>query len=159
MSTRRALIAAVCTALVAACATPTAALSAPEVVPPPPRSFFGIVPQTVLSEEDARYMRAGGIGSVRMGIGWDSVQATRGGPFDWESIDREVATAASQGLQVLPFLAGVPPWLSSTQTTLPIDSAQAREEWKAFVEAAVRRYGPGGEFWADTRRVWPGTGS
>jgi hypothetical protein len=149
MSMRRALIAAVFTALAAACVPPTPSLSAPGAVPLPPRSFFGIVPQGPLSEEDARYMRAGGIGSIRMGIGWDSVQATRGGPFNWESIDREVAMAASQGLRVLPFLAGVAPWLSSTPTTLPIDSSQAREEWKAFVEAAVKRYGPGGEFWAE----------
>jgi polysaccharide biosynthesis protein PslG len=149
MSMRRALIAAVCTALAAACIAPTASLSAPGVAPAPPRSFFGIVPQTALTEEDARYMRAGGIGSVRLGIGWDSVQATRGGAYNWESIDRVVATAANQGLRVLPFLAGVAPWLSSTPTTLPIDSAQALEEWKAFASAAVKRYGPGGEFWAE----------
>ena len=114
-----------------------------------PRGFFGIVPQTALTEEDARYMYAGGIGSVRLGIGWDSVQKTRGGPFNWESIDRVVATAASQGLRILPFLAGVAPWVSSTPTTLPIDSPEAIEEWKAFVSAAVRRYGPNGEFWAE----------
>jgi len=128
---------------------PAVSLAAAKAARPVPRGFFGIVPQTVLSEEDARYMRAGGIGSIRMGIGWESVQATRGGVYNWESIDRVVATAASQGLRVLPFLAGVAPWLSSTPTTLPIDTAQAREEWKAFVGAAVKRYGPDGEFWAE----------
>jgi hypothetical protein len=146
----RASIAAVLAALVVACADPAASPAAPKVAPATvPRSFFGIVPQSSLSAEDAEYMRAGGIGSVRMGIGWDSVQATRGGPFDWERIDREVAMATSYGLRVLPFLSGVPSWVSSAGTTLPIDSAEAREEWKAFVGAAVRRYGPGGEFWAE----------
>jgi len=146
---RRALRAIALTTLVLACMTPVASLAAAKVVRPVPRSFFGIVPQAALSEEDARYMHAGGIGSVRMGIGWDSVQATRGGAYDWERIDREVATAAVNGLRVLPFLSGVAPWLSTAPTTLPIDSAQAREEWKAFVSAAVKRYGPGGEFWAE----------
>jgi len=136
-------------ALAVACVGPAVSHAARAGAKAVPRSFFGIVPQDILSEEDARYMRAGGIGSVRMGIGWDSVQATRGGPFDWGRIDREVATAASHGLRILPFLSGVPSWVSSTGTTLPVDSAQAREEWKEFVSAAVRRYGPGGEFWAE----------
>jgi hypothetical protein len=146
---RRASLAIALTAIAAACIAPAASLAAAKVSRPVPRSFFGIVPQTGLNTEDVRYMYAGGIGSVRIGMGWDSVQKTRGGPFEWETIDREVAMAASQGLQVLPFLAGVAPWLGSTPTTLPVDSAQAREEWKAFVSAAVRRYGPNGEFWAE----------
>jgi polysaccharide biosynthesis protein PslG len=146
---RIASIAIAFTALAVACTAPVSLAATKAVRPVPPRSFFGIVPQTGLSEEDVRYMSAGGIGSVRMGIGWDSVQATRGGAYDWASIDREVAMAASQGLRVLPFLAGVAPWLGSTPTTLPIDSAQAREEWKTFVSAAVKRYGPNGEFWAE----------
>ena len=130
--------------------SPAGSLAAPLKIPKPvPPSFFGIVPQTGLTEEDVRHMQAGGIGSVRMGMGWDSVQVTRGGPYDWESIDREVAVAASQGLRVLPFLAGVAPWLGTASTTLPVDSAQAVEEWKAFVSAAVKRYGPNGEFWAE----------
>jgi polysaccharide biosynthesis protein PslG len=147
---RRAPIAIALAALaMACCVSPVGSLAAPIKIPRPvPPSFFGIVPQTGLTEEDVRHMQAGGIGSVRMGMGWDSVQATRGGPYDWDSIDREVAMAASQGLQVLPFLAGVAPWLGTPSTTLPIDSAQAVEEWKAFVSAAVRRYGPNGEFWA-----------
>jgi hypothetical protein len=148
---RRASIAIAFAALAVACccAAPAASFAAvKKVVRPVPPSFFGIVPQTGLTEEDVSYMRAGGIGSVRLGMGWDSVQAARGGAYNWESIDREVAMAASQELRVLPFLAGVAPWLGTTPTTLPIDSAQAREEWKAFVSAAVKRYGPGGEFWA-----------
>jgi hypothetical protein len=147
---RRASTALALTALaMACCIAPSSSLAAVKTVSPAPPSFFGIVPQTGLTEEDVRYMSAGGIGSVRMGMGWDSVQATRGGPYNWESIDGEVAMAASHGLRVLPFLAGVAPWLGSTPTTLPVDSVQAVEEWKAFVSAAVKRYGPNGEFWAE----------
>jgi hypothetical protein len=150
MNMKRTTIVIALAALAVACLAPTVSLAAAKkAVSPAPRSFFGIVPQTKLTEEDVRYMRAGGIGSVRMGMGWESVQATRGGPFDWGSIDREVAMAASHGLRVLPFLTGVAPWLLSAPTTLPIDSAQAREEWKAFVSAAVARYGPEGTFWAE----------
>jgi hypothetical protein len=148
---RRASIAIALAALAVTCCVAPAAspAAAKRTVRPVPPGFFGIVPQTGLTEDDVRHMRAGGIGSIRMGMGWDSVQATRGGPYDWEGIDREVAMAASQELRVLPFLAGVAPWLGTAPTTLPVDSAQALEEWKAFVSAAVRRYGPGGEFWAE----------
>ncbi len=155
---RRAPIAIALAALAAVCCVAaTGSLAASKQPPaspkkaskPVPRSFFGIVPQTGLTEEDVRHMSAGGIGSVRMGMGWDSVQKTRGGPYDWEGIDHEVARAASHGLRVLPFLGGVAPWLGTASTTLPVDSAQAVEEWKAFVSAAVRRYGPNGEFWTE----------
>jgi hypothetical protein len=149
MRVRKASIAAPFAVLAAVCVAATASLSAPDVARAAPRGFFGIVPQAILSEEDAEYMRAGRIGSVRLGIGWESVQETRGGPYNWEGTDREIATAAKQGLRVLPFLAGVPRWLSHQRGEMPIDSARARQGWSAFVKAAVKRYGPGGEFWAE----------
>ncbi len=146
---RKASIALAFTAVAIVGVAATALLSTPDVAQAAPRSFFGIVPQAILSEEDAAYMRAGRIGSIRLGIGWESAQETRGGAYNWEGTDREIATAAKQGLRVLPFLAGVPHWLSHKGTKLPIDSAQARRGWTAFVKAAVKRYGPGGEFWAE----------
>jgi hypothetical protein len=146
---RKASIATAFIVMGIAAAVAIVSLSSPEVAQAAPRGFFGIVPQAILSEEDAEYMRAGRIGSIRMGIGWESVQEKRGGTYNWEGTDREVATAANQGLQVLPFLAGVPRWLSHKGTKLPIDSAVARGGWTAFVNAAVKRYGPGGEFWTE----------
>lgn len=146
---RKASIAFVFTAVAVAAAVATALLSAPDAAQAAPRSFFGIVPQAILSEEDVRYMQAGRIGTIRLGIGWESVQPIRRGGFNWEGTDREIATAAREGLQVLPFLSGVPRWLSHKNTTLPIDSGRARQGWEAFVNAAVKRYGPGGEFWAE----------
>jgi hypothetical protein len=146
---RRASIATAFAAIGIAVAAAIVSLSAPGVAQAAPRSFFGIVPQAILSEEDVRYMQAGGIGTIRLGIGWESVEPTRRGGFNWEGTDREIATAASQGLQVLPFLSGVPRWLSHKNTTLPIDSSRARQGWEAFVNAAVKRYGPGGEFWTE----------
>lgn len=114
-----------------------------------PTSFFGIVPQTVLTPEDARYMKAGGIESVRLPLGWSGVQSTRKGGYDWTSFDTEVATAVGAGLRVLPFIASTPRWVTHKSTTLPIDSRKARAGWTAFIKAAVKRYGPGGEFWTE----------
>ncbi len=114
-----------------------------------PAGFFGIVPQTVLTPEDARYMKAGGIESVRLPLGWSGVQPTRNGGYDWTAFDTEVATATQAGLRVLPFIASTPRWAARKSTTLPIDNARQRLGWVAFVKAAVKRYGPGGEFWTE----------
>lgn len=115
----------------------------------PPPSFFGIVPQTALTERDVQYMRAGGIGSVRIPFAWSLIQPTPTGGYDWSSVDPAVDEAARGGLKVLPFLAGTPRWLSRESTRLPIDSGRARRAWVAFLKAAVERYGPGGEFWTE----------
>jgi hypothetical protein len=111
-----------------------------------PRGFFGVAPQTPLTDADVRYMRAGGIESLRMPIAWSAVQPTRRGPYDWAATDATIETASRGGLEVLPFLAGTPPWLGKL-TTLPVHNARQRAAWTAFVKAAAARYGPGGEFW------------
>lgn len=113
----------------------------------PPPAFFGIAPQTALTETDVAYMRAGGIGSIRWPINWAAVQPRAKGGYDWSSVDPVVELASRRGLTVLPYFYGTPPWLARQQTTLPIDSGRARKAWVAFVQAAVERYGPEGEFW------------
>jgi polysaccharide biosynthesis protein PslG len=124
-----------------------AALVAPSAAQALPRAFFGISPQTQLSDTDAAYMKAGGIGSVRWPVNWATVQPTAKGGYDWSSVDPAVEAAARHGLTVLPFLYGTPRWIAKKPTTLPIDSSRARKAWLAFVTAAVKRYGPEGEFW------------
>jgi len=114
-----------------------------------PRSFFGIVPQAVISEEDAEYMRAAHIGSIRLPIGWDSIQPSPRGPWDWSGTDSEIAKAVNQGLNVLPFLAGIPHWAGHRGTRLPIDRPRVRRGWMRFVRGVVERYGPRGRFWRE----------
>jgi hypothetical protein len=119
-------------------------------LPRAPAEFFGIGPQTPLTPKDAEYMRAGGIGIVRMAVPWSSVQEKKKkGVYNWAGLDEGVGIAARAGLRVLPFFYGTPRWLAAKPTTLPVDNARQRSEWKAFLTAAVRRYGPGGEFWAE----------
>jgi hypothetical protein len=115
--------------------------------PPAPRSFFGIAPQTPLTETDAAYMQAARIGSVRWPVAWAGVQPTARGGYLWQGIDEVVAIAAKRHLTVLPFLYATPSWLASKPTTLPVENGRQRSAWRAFVQAAVERYGPGGSFW------------
>jgi hypothetical protein len=117
-----------------------------------PSGFFGIVPQTVLGSKDVEYMKAGGIESVRVPFTWGAIQPTRKGGYDWTGTDEAVEVAARGGLQVLPFLCGTPRWLGKP-TTMPVRSARQRTAWAAFLKAAVKRYGPGGEFWKEHAKV------
>jgi hypothetical protein len=114
-----------------------------------PRGFFGIAPQTGLTETDAEYMRAGRIGSVRWPLAWSGVEPTPNGGYDWGGFDDVVATAARQRLRILPFVYATPDWVAPKYTTLPVSSARQRRGWTAFLRAAVERYGPRGAFWRE----------
>ncbi|HWM54459.1 MAG TPA: hypothetical protein VNO20_03630 [Solirubrobacterales bacterium] len=113
-----------------------------------PRDFFGVVPQTTLSAADTNRMRGGGLDVVRLPVFWSSVQPSPRSGYDWSEVDRVLATTARSRLDLLPFLYGTPGWLGR-QTRMPVDSARQRREWQAFLTAAVERYGPGGQFWAE----------
>ncbi|MGV1049595.1 MAG: beta-galactosidase [Solirubrobacterales bacterium] len=118
-------------------------------VPAAPRGFFGISPQTAMTPEDARYMHAGGIESVRQPLVWATIQPTAKKVYDWSSFDASVEVAAAAGLEVLPVVGTPPRWVARKATTMPIDNARQRSAWTAFLKAAVERYGPGGEFWKE----------
>jgi hypothetical protein len=140
----RKLIAAVLLAGLVAATVPVAAGGAANHVP---RGFFGVAPQSNLTAEDTAYMTAGGIESVRYTLIWPAIQPTANGGYNWGYFDEIVAIAALAGLRVFPTINSTPRWLARKSTTLPMQNAKQRTAWSAFLEAAVRRYGPGGEFW------------
>ena len=111
------------------------------------KGFFGIAPQTVLTERDVKYMKAGGIETIRWPMLWGAINPTRKGKYNWEVFDPIVEQAALQGETVLPFIVGSPKWVAKKETTLPVRNAAQRKAWTTFLKAAVERYGPGGEFW------------
>jgi glycosyl hydrolase family 42 (putative beta-galactosidase) len=117
--------------------------------PPAPKGFFGIAPQNVLTDADVQYMQAGGIDAIRWPLAWAAVQPTRTGGYNWAVLDPIVEVAARRGLEVLPFVYATPRWISRKYTTLPVDNGRVKLAWTQFLEAAVRRYGPGGEFWRE----------
>jgi hypothetical protein len=114
-----------------------------------PRGFFGIAPQTDLTERDVARMRSGGVETIRAVVTWSVIQPSARGGYDWSSLDRTFELAAKERLEVLPFLISTPRWLAGDWRTLPVDSARQRRAWSEFVQAAVERYGRGGEFWEE----------
>lgn len=136
------LVAALATALFA-----TAQSGAAKPVPRAPKTFFGIGPQTPLLERDYEYMKAGGIGSVRLLVAWPAIQATEKGGYNWEGLDAQVEELSRKGLRMLPVVYGTPRWLNKDERRLPVDNGRQRKAWTAFLTALVSRYKPGGEFW------------
>jgi polysaccharide biosynthesis protein PslG len=124
-----------------------------------PAGFWGAVPQSGLSAEQFQRLGRGGVESIRIPIGWPSVQPTQTSEFDWSGYDNQVEEAAKAGIKVLPFLSGAPTWAVPTKRVpgageleasahLPVSGA-ARTGWVNFVTAAVARYGPTGSFWTE----------
>jgi hypothetical protein len=124
-----------------------------------PVGFWGIVPQNSLSSEQMQRLGQGGVQSLRISIGWSSVQPTQGGAFNWNGFDGQIEEAAKAGIKVLPFLTGAPEWAVPAAKVpgaggleapahLPVGGA-AGSGWAAFLTAAVARYGPTGSFWSE----------
>ena len=98
-----------------------------------------------------------GAESMRFQISWPAIQQTAGGPYDWSTIDAQVAGAASAGLTPLPFVYGTPTWAANCSNVsadlcnrvLPTKSEAGSAGWHALLSAAVARYGPNGSFWSD----------
>lgn len=145
------------TALFAVAATFAFSASAAQALPV---GFWGVVPQSNLSAEQFQRLGNGGAESVRIPIGWGSVQSSPGGPFNWAGFDSQIEEAAKAGIKVLPFLSGAPEWAVPAKVVsgtggalkapahLPVSGA-ARSGWAAFMTAAVARYGPAGTFWSE----------
>ncbi len=150
-----------------------------------PERFYGVVTQgghSLLQPADFARMANTGVGSLRFVVYWPAIQTTRGScteatrfdpgngfPFDdnhcsWAQLDPLVAGAAREGIELLPFLYGSPPWVDSndglaklTDRVPPVGTAADRSAWGRFLEALVLRYGPNGVFW-DEHPELAGTG-
>jgi hypothetical protein len=130
--------------------TPASAATVPTAKKPTKGSdFFGVVPQTVVTEKDLEYMKAGGVEAIRWPMLWGAIQPTKRGGYEWAVFDPIVEEAARQGISVLPFILATPHWLTKKETTLPINTARQRKVYVEFLKAAVKRYGPGGQFWIE----------
>jgi polysaccharide biosynthesis protein PslG len=124
-----------------------------------PAKFFGVVPQSSLSQEQFNTLKAGGVKTMRVALVWGGIQPKRGGPYEWGEFDQVVERAATSGIELLPFAVGTPAWAvpvanvpgtpgATAPARLPAAGAAATA-WSAFLKAAVNRYKPGGAFWTE----------
>jgi polysaccharide biosynthesis protein PslG len=122
-----------------------------------PKSFYGIVPQLPLDVADFDRMGQGNVGTLRVQLTWEAADpAPPVGDYSFYGFDPIVLNAARNGVRVLPFVFGTPPWvatgLDGRQCTTDCSifapkSRAARDAWSDFLRTAVARYGPNGTFW------------
>jgi len=137
------------------------ALTAPAGAPAHvPRTFFGVVSQQEhLGNGDIARMGEGRVGTLRIALPWMEIDPTPlPGDHNWSRFDSVVAAAAQQGIQVLPTVYTVPGWVSALEgcatpvggpcSITPPRTQLGLAAWRGFLGAAVRRYGPGGQFWS-----------
>jgi hypothetical protein len=127
------------------------------------KGFFGVVPQTVLKPSDYHKMQRAGVGTLRLWLPWSGVDpAAPAGDYDFSAFDSAVAGAAKHKVKVLPFLWGSPEWairdLDDTRCGTQCLSYAPRHKralaaWADFLAAAAHRYGRGGTFWSEHRRL------
>jgi hypothetical protein len=123
-----------------------------------PRSFWGVVSGTELSEEELVRMGDANVGTLRQLFLWPEIEPAADDEYDWSKLDPLVAGAAENGMEMLPFVYGTPAWTVGDcrgydplkcQRIPPLESEEARSAWQDFLRDLVGRYGPDGSFWSD----------
>ncbi|MEW6758655.1 MAG: beta-galactosidase, partial [Acidobacteriota bacterium] len=89
------------------------------------------------STQDFERMREAGIHWVRVDFTWDVVEP-KPGHYRWTLLDRVVADAERNGVNLLAILGYTPKWASAgpDRYSPPRDT----QEWKTFVATIVARY-------------------
>ena len=145
-------------ALVAATVAATPAQAAKRKVP---FGFFGTVlqPDTASVSDAAlegqmNLMARSGVESVRAIIPWSTVEASPG-VYNWERMDRLVATAANHRLALLANVLDAPAWAQGRKVPRYASGTPPKSAavYAGFIRQLVLRYGPRGTFWAQNPSV------
>jgi hypothetical protein len=124
-----------------------------------PAKFFGVVPQSTLTQEQFNTLKVGGVKEMRTAMIWSAIQPNPGGAYNWSGFDEQVERSAQSGIELLPFVIGAPTWAVPNATVPGAGGARAPAHlpttgtgataWAKFLKAAVARYKPGGVFWTE----------
>ncbi|MGI9556792.1 MAG: glycosyl hydrolase [Solirubrobacterales bacterium] len=139
---RRRVVWAALAAAVAACLFVGLAFGSAQASAKP---FWGITGQ--LEPEDIDAMADSGTESTAVLLPWHVVQRGGAGTFDWAKPDALAAKAADNDIELVFILFGSPAHINSTPHIAPAGKSEV-DAWTTFVRASVKRYGPGGTFWA-----------
>jgi aryl-phospho-beta-D-glucosidase BglC (GH1 family) len=140
--------------------------SAAKAPPKAPRSFYGVIGDGPLLSlggaalrAETKVMKQTGVASLRVALYWQQAEPLAG-MYDFSAFDNIVRAATEQGITVLPAVQGTPMWANGGNPSIAVPPLDP-EVFAAFLGEAVKRYGPGGSFWADNSslkarpiRVW-----
>jgi hypothetical protein len=113
-----------------------------------PKEFFGIVPQSELSNSDLERMVQARVGTVRFPLSRTVVEQSDN-QFNFSGVDDLVGDLAAAGIRPIPNLSGGPGFGNVDGRVLPVGSAEDRAQWQEFLRVAAARYGPGGQYWTN----------
>lgn len=111
--------------------------------------FFGVQPRATPGAEDFKRMAVANVGTYRVFINWSTVQPSETESYDWRDLDDIFTRLAFYDIQPLPYIAGVPSWITDDVHDSPVASRKVRRGLRAFVRTAAQRYGRGSEFWSE----------
>jgi hypothetical protein len=112
-----------------------------------PREFFGLVPQgNAPPGSDIQRMGQGKVGSVRLLLNWDLIEPSDD-QFNFAASDAYIGNLAAAGIRPLPFVWGVPGFVSANHLQMPVATAGQKAQWDEFLRRVAGRYGAGGSFW------------
>jgi polysaccharide biosynthesis protein PslG len=115
-----------------------------------PSSFYGVISQGgPLSDRDLQEMENAHVGALRFAVPWSTVQPRADTCCNWSLIDRKVGTAATHGIQALPYIYGTPGWVNDRPAEPPVNTKAGQHGWKEFLTTFVQRYERGGVYWTN----------
>ncbi len=143
---------------VGAVAVSTLGSPVPSATPQPtargaPAAFYGVGLAATPTRTDLERLVASGARTARLTIDWRAVQPFAGAPPSFAEIDPTIRALAAYRVQIVPQLISTPGWLEPDSVIPPVQSDEELAKWQAFVAAAVRRYGRGGQFWSENPGV------
>lgn len=97
-------------------------------------------------ESQMQDMVTNGVDTVLTQVPWATMQPDAGDPIDWTQTDRVALTAARLKMTWLPVVVFAPNWAGWVADSPT--SAPQPDKYAVFFTALVKRYGPGGSFWA-----------
>ena len=118
-----------------------------------PRGFFGVHPRSLDGIQASDYVRmaAADVGLIRTGFIIGRVKDSADDPYNWSHFDKIVAETARNGIDLLPVLLGVPPYVTTKPGSVPLGNSES--EWRDYLRELVLRYGPDGQFWIERPEV------
>jgi hypothetical protein len=97
---------------------------------------------------EMKLMRASNVASIRAAFYWRTMQPVRNTAVNFDKTDQVVAAASRAGLNVFPVLVRAPSWATGGNEHTGAVPKDPRD-YARFAADVVRRYGPGGSFWAE----------
>jgi hypothetical protein len=117
--------------------------------------FYGVVydrdvsaASSAVQDQQFAVMRKTGVRTVRRVFSWAAAQPAEGQSPDFVETDAVVARAARNDIEILPIVMYAPAW---ARVSADDDASPPRndDDYVAFLNALVARYGPNGTFWPE----------